>query len=230
MNNVEVFDYIKEKIFSAEWGPGTKLPSEKDLCKMFQISRIKVRENLQKLVALNLVIKKQGSGAYVKEWQPSTSVIEAITPYAALSDIDFREILEYRKGLESISIELFILNAGKADIERLKKAHYKMLEVKDDCDRFAHYDAEFHRIIAEGSGNRLLVKMNELISDLLIYHHRTLNEMLEAMTRAIPEHEGMIEAVEKRNIELGVQYIKQHMDRNIKELEEVEYLLKTDES
>ena len=221
MKNLEIFEYIKDKIFSGEWPAGTKLPSENKLCEMFGISRIKVRENVQKLVALNMVIKKRGSGAYVEEWQPAHSIESEFSPYAALNNFDYEEIFEYRKGLEATAVELFIKNAGKAHIDELKLANFKLIENQNEPDMAAIYDAKFHTILAEGSGNRLIIKMNEIISSLVISHIKSVNSMIDAMKHAITEHDEIIKAVENRDIEKGTIAIKNHMERNISQLKQL---------
>jgi GntR family transcriptional regulator, transcriptional repressor for pyruvate dehydrogenase complex len=218
LENLEIFDYIKDKIFTGVWAPGTKLPSENKLCEMFGISRIKVRENVQKLVALNMVMKKRGSGAYVEVWQPSNSIQSEFSPYVALNNFDYKEIFEYRKGLETIAIELFIKNAGREHLDELKIAHLKMVENQDQPNISTVYDAKFHSILVAGSGNRLIIKMNEIISPLVVSHIRSVNKIIAATERAISEHSAIIEAVENRDIEKGITAIKNHMDRNIKEL------------
>ncbi len=226
MENLEIFEYIKDKIFASEWAPGTKLPPESKLCEMFGISRIKVRENVQKLVALNMVVKKRGSGAFVKEWQPSNSIQSEFLPYVALNNFDYKEIFEYRKGLETIAIELFIKNAGRDDLDELKLTHLKMIENRNQPEISTVYDARFHSILIAGSGNRLIIKMNEIISPLVVSHIRSVNQIIAATERAISEHSVIIEAVENRDIDKGITAIKNHMDRNIKELAQLNLIEK----
>ena len=48
----EVFNQILVRIQEGDWVEGQKLPSENQLCEMFQVSRISVRAALQKLKGL----------------------------------------------------------------------------------------------------------------------------------------------------------------------------------
>ena len=57
---------IKKDIIQGNLMPGEKLPSENELTKAMGVSRITVREAIQKLVAINLVETHQGKGSFVK--------------------------------------------------------------------------------------------------------------------------------------------------------------------
>ena len=56
-----------EKIASKEWLPGQLIPSEKELCDEYGVSRITVREALRELVQANYLVRKQGKGTFVAE-------------------------------------------------------------------------------------------------------------------------------------------------------------------
>lgn len=56
---------IEERIASGEWMPGTQLPSERELCDQFQISRITVRQAIAALVTEGRLTRTQGRGTFV---------------------------------------------------------------------------------------------------------------------------------------------------------------------
>ena len=58
---------LENKITSREWKPGTQIPTEGQLCKEFDVSRITVRQALTGLENDGLVTRKPGSGTYVNE-------------------------------------------------------------------------------------------------------------------------------------------------------------------
>lgn len=56
---------IEDRIATGEWLPGTQVPSERELCEQFKISRITVRQAISKLVTEGRLIRTQGRGTFV---------------------------------------------------------------------------------------------------------------------------------------------------------------------
>ncbi len=56
---------LYEKINSGEWGDGYRIPSEYELCKIYGISRMTVREVLKEMVQSHYLVRKQGKGTFV---------------------------------------------------------------------------------------------------------------------------------------------------------------------
>jgi GntR family transcriptional regulator len=56
---------IRERVDSGQWPPRGQLPSERELCELFQVSRITVRHAISQLVAEGHLVRKRGSGTYV---------------------------------------------------------------------------------------------------------------------------------------------------------------------
>lgn len=61
----QLYDEILSKINSGEYKIGDKIPSESQLSKMYGISRITVRNGIQKLCDDNILVKKHGKGTFV---------------------------------------------------------------------------------------------------------------------------------------------------------------------
>ena len=57
---------IQKKIEQGEFSPGEQLPQEIEMCKHYNASRITIREAMNQLVLLGLIIKRRGSGTFVK--------------------------------------------------------------------------------------------------------------------------------------------------------------------
>ena len=61
----QVMQQLASKIISGELKPGQRLPAERDLSEMLQVSRSRVREALRALSLIGLVSIKPGGGTYV---------------------------------------------------------------------------------------------------------------------------------------------------------------------
>lgn len=61
----QVKEFVREKIEAGVWPPGTLIPSERDFCEQFGISRMTVRQALGELVSEGLVVREKGKGTFV---------------------------------------------------------------------------------------------------------------------------------------------------------------------
>jgi len=62
---VLIMDYIKAKILSKELRPGDKVPSENELARIFNVSRLTARKALENLEYSGIVTRIQGLGTFV---------------------------------------------------------------------------------------------------------------------------------------------------------------------
>lgn len=61
----QVEEHLARQIAKGEYAPGSLLPSDGELCKVFGVSRITIRHAIDKLVASNLVRRQHGVGTHV---------------------------------------------------------------------------------------------------------------------------------------------------------------------
>jgi DNA-binding GntR family transcriptional regulator len=62
---VQIYSIIKDKIETGEWPADTQIPTEDDLCKMYDVSKVTVREAIQELVREGSLKRQQGKGTFV---------------------------------------------------------------------------------------------------------------------------------------------------------------------
>lgn len=63
----QIFDALREDITSLKYKPGDRIPSEKELCEQFNVSRITSKKALELLTAEGYIIRKPGKGSFVSE-------------------------------------------------------------------------------------------------------------------------------------------------------------------
>lgn len=62
----QIANDIRTKITSGEYIPGNQLALEKEMCAHYGVSRITIKRAVDELVNLGLVVKRRGSGTFVK--------------------------------------------------------------------------------------------------------------------------------------------------------------------
>ncbi len=65
----QIFESLRSRIGSGDYGPGAKLPTEAELMHHFDVSRTTVSRAMRDLEQLGLVTRRRGSGTYVNRVQ-----------------------------------------------------------------------------------------------------------------------------------------------------------------
>ena len=78
---VQVKDILKDRIIRGDWPVGGQIPSEPELCELFDVSRTVVRQALQALMLEALIVRRKGRGTYVAEPKISESLAQHLTGF-----------------------------------------------------------------------------------------------------------------------------------------------------
>lgn len=62
---IQMLEILKNKIESGEWAVDSQIPTEDDLCKMYEVSKATVRQAVTELVRSGYLLKQQGRGTFV---------------------------------------------------------------------------------------------------------------------------------------------------------------------
>ena len=107
-------ELLRRRIGSGEWPPGTPIPSERELCAQYGISRMTARQALSELVNEGLLYREQGRGTFVGRPRISQQLMR-LTGFT--EDIRARE---QRPGATVLAAELWPADARTAEVLRVK--------------------------------------------------------------------------------------------------------------
>lgn len=210
----QVFQQMKELLITGEWRPGQKLPSENELAEKFNVSRITVRQALQKLSTLGLVETRLGEGSFVKEIDAGDSM-NALIPTVYLGENMAAEILEFREIIETECAGIAAKRAVAQDITDLKEIWQRMRLCKDQLHlkEFAVEDLNFHFKIAEITQNRLIVRTNLILRDVL---KRAMEETIDKMgcDNGLHYHKLIIQNIEAGDAIQASKTMREHIKKN----------------
>lgn len=94
---VQIYTIIKEKIDSGAWPAGTQIPTEDELCRTYDVSKVTVREAIQELVREGCLKRQQGKGTFVMYSVPQPGVVMRTR---LSEDIEGEEVTAEREILE----------------------------------------------------------------------------------------------------------------------------------
>ena len=142
--------------------PGERLPPERELATMFNVSRASMREALNQLVLRGLIDRRPGRGTVVLDREASgqSAALRALRGLGAnLSDAwDFRAVIE------PAIAEQAAKRRTRADLIRLEDT-LGFMDQDKALPMFANLDRQFHQLIARACHNRLLSALSDLAFD-----------------------------------------------------------------
>lgn len=213
-----VFEQLREQIISGEWAPGDKIPSENELAQLLGVSRITVRQSLQKLTTLGLLETRVGEGSFVKELSAGI-YMNSIIPAIVLDSSATMEALEFRQIIEGEAAGLAAIKATEDEINKLQNIMNKMHEYKNKNDRgkFALEDLNFHMVISQATKNSLVIQFNNIIKDILNHSMKDIVETL-GYDIGIYYHEKIIEAIRKKDRVSAKKIMEEHVSKTMEEM------------
>ncbi|MDA3134471.1 Uxu operon transcriptional regulator [Atlantibacter subterraneus] len=155
----EVGVMLRNMIAQKQYAVGERLPPEREIAEMLNVTRTVVREALIMLEIEGLIEVRRGAGIFVISTPsaPSNSPGSA----AQCNDAGPFELLQARQLLESNIAEFAALQATREDIVKMRQA--LLLEeqelASDAPDETESGDMQFHLAIAEATHNSMLVEL-----------------------------------------------------------------------
>ena len=209
----QVVDQIQNMIFNGRLKAGDKLPAEREMVKLFQVSRTSVREAVRALEILGLVECRQGDGNFIRK-DFDIGLFEPLSVMFKLHNGNALELFKVRKMLEIEAVSLAVEQITEQQRDELK-AVMKKLSQTDNEDEKVKLDAEFHFKIIEASNNYLLKCFYNAVSGIMksfISDARKIFLKAEKMNKLSKLHEDIYEAVISRNPEKAEEAIRKHFD------------------
>ncbi|MFC8719691.1 FadR/GntR family transcriptional regulator [Kitasatospora sp. NPDC057198] len=154
---------IKEMILGGELAPGAKLPKEADLAERLGLSRNSLREAVKALSLIRVLDVRQGDGTYVTSLEPELLLDTLAFVVDFQRDDTVLHFLQVRRILEPEATALAARAMTDAQVAALGELLAALPE-DASLDELLANDLEFHRLIAIGSGNPVLVPLLDGIS------------------------------------------------------------------
>lgn len=196
-----VYTRARQLIVDQEVAPGENL-TETRLVELTGVSRTPVREALQRLEADGFVTRASGRGYIVAE----------------LSEQDMVNVYQVRTVLEGLAAHAAadsITRAGLGQLEDLYETMENAREAQDD-KQLGYLNSQFHRAIAEASGNTYLVTMLDGIYDVFERFRPRALQQPGRRDSAAREHGSIIRALRSGDAERAKQIAEQHVSGALK--------------
>ena len=208
----EIAERIKREIlFSGDYAPEDHLPGELALAERLGAGRSSVREALKLLAASGYVriIPNRGAFALVTS-EDEIPGMGGVVELLGSDRIPVEEMLGVRSCLEPYAAGLCAELIDQATLDRLRLT-VDAYEGCEDLKRLSELDYEFHWLIIDGSGNKLLCEIcRSVLKYFMLYSYTSNRQSNEPST--LDEHRAILRAIETHSPAEASAAMKLHIE------------------
>jgi len=206
-----VIGRLKELIGERKFGPGDKLPPERELCSLLGVSRPILREALQALAALRLVRIRQGDGVYVTSLKTDL-LLEPLRFVLRLDPTAIEQLYQARQVIEVGITELAASSMTPEAERRLEEILAESEAQVEDPKAFSRTDIELHETIARLVTNPFLTVVIESLNELSRAGREFTCTVPGVTPRALEEHRRIVAALKARDGRAAGRAMKEHLE------------------
>lgn len=205
-----LLDRLERWLDASALPPSGRLPPERRLAETFQVSRAELRKALAVLEAEGRLVRSVGRGTFLKPGNDAPPMVEAIadrtSPPAAMQA---RFLIEPElAGLAAISANPTQLSEMRTLAERMRTV--------DSWDEYRLLDARFHDLIAEATGNPLLVATYRVINgvrrSVAVRRIRYAEAKPSPNHHSFDEHDRIVEAIAHHDCGSAAAAMRAHLN------------------
>lgn len=201
-----VFNTLRKAILRGELKPGERL-MEIQLANKLGVSRTPIREAIRKLELEGLVLMIPRKGAEV----------------AQITEKNMQDVLEVRKALEELSVQLACERITAEQVEEMKMAaeDFRKVLKSGDVTKIAEADVKFHDIIFAATNNqRLITLLNNLREQMYRFRVEYLKQK-ECYPQLLEEHDKLIALISGGEVEEACELMGCHIDNQASTVSDV---------
>ncbi len=200
-----------ERLILKKLRPGDKLPSERELAEVLSVSRGSVRDAIRGLELRGLVEPRQGAGTIVCE-APAEALPNPIVNALSRRRERVSELLDFRKMLEPPLAARAALHVSADEISEMGEILQRQEKKVVQGDTAVAEDAEFHYSIALASGNSVVLKVLDVVMDLLRDTRERTLQVDGRQEKSLAGHRRILAAIRRHDPDAAQLAMRQHIE------------------
>ncbi|MFZ0759383.1 MAG: FadR/GntR family transcriptional regulator [Candidatus Sulfotelmatobacter sp.] len=205
-----------ERLILKKLRPGDKLPSERELAEILSVSRSSIRDAIRSLELAGMVEPRQGAGTIVREVSAS-SVANPLANSLKRKEELMSELLDFRMILEPPLAGRAATHASPEEISEMEDILNRQEQKLRKAESTIGEDSEFHYAVAMASGNSVVLKVLDILMDLLRETRERSLQVEGRPQKSLAGHRRILAAIKRHDTEAA----KAAMRRHIEDVEEI---------
>jgi DNA-binding GntR family transcriptional regulator len=197
--SLKAYKEIRKKILSQQIAPNTRLKEDEWAVKI-EVSRMAIREALNRLLGEGLVIAGEKGGCFVKP----------------ITRDDIKQIRELREILEIGALRLAIINISTAQLKQLEQIcdDFSLMIRQGYYSGACEADLKFHETLIKCSQNEKLLHIYRT-SHIPLFHDRLGKALIASNDYELTdkEHRQILEALRTKDLPLAEETLLAHFQR-----------------
>lgn len=215
---------LTKAIRTGKYLPGQKIPTENELCAIFNVSRTVIREAVKILSARGIVDVRKGSGVYVSEMSIHNASETLNIFFELSSDKDLvLQTIETRLLIEPVLAAVAAKNRNEKHLDLLKKNMNDMrLCALEDKKREAELDNDFHSEILSISNNKVMKLLLNPIFHLMprfktvVFAKHGGGNIERDKEKMLDHHQNILQAIIEKDEVKATQSMRNHIEETRK--------------
>ncbi|MGZ6125158.1 MAG: FadR/GntR family transcriptional regulator [Myxococcales bacterium] len=212
----QVADQIRKLVSDGTLKPGDLLPPERELAALLGVGRSSIRDAVRTLEVMGILEPRQGHGTVVRDLSTDALVVPLASVLTRKREM-VQELLDVRRMIEPGLAARAAKNATREEIAQmaaiLDRHEAKLRRGEQAVDE----DDEFHYAIALAARNSVVLRVLDVLMDLLRESRSRSLQVPGRPRRSFDGHRRILRAIQRRDPEAAEGAVKKHL----KEIEEI---------
>jgi GntR family transcriptional repressor for pyruvate dehydrogenase complex len=202
---------LVQQLESPGMGPGSRMPTERQIAETHGVSRTVVREAVHQLKSRGLLISRQGAGIFVADHQKRPL---AFNPEVMKSLEAVVQVVEVRRVIEGEIAALAAQRANRSQVATIRRTLTAIDAAARAGGDGVDEDLEFHRAIGDACGNpqfgQIVAFLEQYLRDAMRVTRANEARRMDFMEAVRSEHRAIYDAIaahdgEERGCDIGEQ-------------------------
>ena len=187
-----------EKMITEKMKAGDKLPPERQLADMFGVSRSSIRDAIRTLEMSGLVEARQGLGTVVRE-RSADAVVNPLTQVLVQKRKLVGELLDVRKMIEPPLAARAAVHATADEVAEMENILRRQQQKMGGGELAIEEDNDFHYAIALAADNSVVLKVLDVLMDLLRDTRERSLQVEGRPERSMAGHRDILDAIKRQD-------------------------------